>query len=233
MSELTPNEIADYPLRTSVRGYRVEQVDELLDRVADRIESLQRELAEAREHVVAAERRADESSATESTLKRTLVTAQRAAEDTVAEAKAEAAAIRSDAEEQADRMLGAARAEAEDLRARAAELLRQAQQRGTDIRKEAEDDVARLREVAERFRTKLRQHLDTHAALLDRAPTPDEVGPATHDPAWSGPRGMPSPDPDDGPGRPGEETGSGEGSALFASNGPVAGPGDADGDFAR
>lgn len=186
MSELTPNEIADYPLRTGVRGYRVEQVDELLDRVADRIETLERALADARQRLQAAERRAEESSATEATLKRTLVTAQRAAEDTVAEARTEAASIRSDAQEQADELLGSARTEAEELRTRAAEELRESQDRSTDLlrdaqehaartREDAERDVVLLRDAAERFRNQMREHLDAHLSLLDRAPAVDEL----------------------------------------------------------
>lgn len=218
MSALTPEEIADYPLRTAVRGYKVEQVDELLDRVADRIEALEQEAGELREQLVAAERRADESSATEATLKRTLVTAQRAAEDTVAEARTEAASIRADAQAQADELLGTARAEAEDLRTRAAEALRDAEVQADELRAQAGRDVAHLREAAERFRTGMREHLDAQAALLEQAPDPAPLD----DLAAAGGQDDTPRDSDASPG---------EGAELFSSNGPGAGLGDAGGDF--
>ena len=214
MSDLTPNEIADYPLRTGVRGYRVEQVDELLDRVADRIEALERELASTRQRLEDAEGRAQEASATEATLKRTLVTAQRAAEETVAEARTEAATLRSEAEEQADQLLSSARAEADELRAQAADRLRDADEQAERVRRDAEDDVRRLRQVAEQFRSRLREHLDAHAALLDGAPSAHELD--TVVPAPEAP-GAVSREPDSGPM---------QGSALFGANLPDESTGD-------
>lgn len=227
MSELTPNEIADYPLRTGVRGYRVEQVDELLDRVADRIETLERELAETQERVQVAERRAEESEATEGTLKRTLVTAQRAAEETVAEARSEAATVRAEAQEQADAMLGDARSEGEDLRVRAAEELQAAEAEAAGIREDAVREVARLRDAAERFRAQMREHLDAHTALLARAPQAQqlpEVAPTRSDEPGG------EEDEGDGGGSGGDAVAPEEGSALFASNTHPTESGDSGGD---
>lgn len=216
MTELTPNEIADYPLRTAVRGYRVEQVDDLLDRVADRIEALQQETAELRERLQAAEERAAEASATEATLKRTLVTAQRAAEDTVAEARTEAARIRSDAQEQADDLLGQARAEADELRTSATEELARAQEAVHAMRQDADRDVASLREAADRFRATMRDHLDAHRDLLERAPAADDLpAPAASEPTGTEEAGQ-SPSQD---------------SALFGANSPAADAWEASGDF--
>lgn len=184
MSELTPHEIADYPLKTGVRGYRVDQVDELLDRVADRIEALEAEVARLQDDLRQAQARADESSATESTLKRTLVTAQRAAEETVAEARAEAATILSDAQQEADELLGSSRSESERLRADAAEEHAAARADATRTREDAHREVVDLRRAADDFRTRLRAHLDAHARLLDQAPEPPatlDVTPSTAD----------------------------------------------------
>lgn len=229
MSELTPNEIADYPLRTGVRGYRVEQVDELLDRVADRIEVLERQLAESHEAVRAADRRAEESTATESTLKRTLVTAQRAAEETVAQAREEAESILSQAREEADQLLGDARAEAAEVRDAAASEAESTQAETARARRDAEDSLLRLRGLAERFRTQLREHLDEHATLLDRVPVPPphEVG------EWPEQTREPT---GDFPGATGEgaqpgPVGGTEDSALFPSNPPETSDSDNPWDF--
>lgn len=225
MSELTPDEIADYPLRTGVRGYRVEQVDELLDRVADRIEVLERQLEEAHEAVREADRRVVESSATEATLKRTLVTAQRAAEETVSQAKEEAASVLSQAQEEADRLLGDARAEAAEVRDSAAAEAESTRAEAVRAQHEAEDSLLRLRGLAERFRTQLREHLDEHVSLLDRVPVPpphevggwpdDRPAPVDGDATESGDR------PEGGPAEGSED------SALFPSNHPETSDSDA------
>lgn len=216
MSELTPNEIADFPLRTAVRGYKVEQVDDLLDRVADRIEVLERELEASREAVRAAERRAEESTATETTLKRTLVTAQRAAEETVAQARTEAETIVSEAQQEADRLVAEARAQAEEVRVAATAEAETVRSETLRARRDAEDSLTRLHGLADRFRVQLHEHLDEHASLLDRipAPAPQEFGrlPAgTGGPAVepSG-RTLNEPEAEPGPWSPG--------SALFAAN---------------
>lgn len=229
MSDLTPNEIADYPLRTGVRGYRVEQVDELLDRVADRIEVLERQLEDAHEAVRDAERRAAESTATETTLKRTLVTAQRAAEETVSQAREEAEAILSQAREEADQLLGDARTEAAQVRDAAASEAEATRAETARARRDAEDGLLRLRGLAERFRTQLREHLDEHASLLDRIPVaPDhEVGDASDDG-----RGTAGGDEveawDRSDDRPADDT---QDSALFPSNHPETGDSDDPWDF--
>ena len=128
MTDLTPNAIVDYPLRTGVRGYRVDEVDALLDRVADRIEQLQGQLAERDAELARLRARVEEAGATEDTLSRTLLTAQRAAEQTVAEAEQEAERLRGEARGQAD------------------ELLRQTQRRGTS----ADKNASRAREAEEK-----------------------------------------------------------------------------------
>lgn len=220
MTELTPNEIADYPLRTAVRGYRVEQVDELLDRVADRIETLQTENATLRERLQAAEGLAEEASATEATLKRTLVTAQRAAEETVAEARTEAARLRADAQEAVDELLGQARAEADDLRARAADELERAQARASAMRDQVDREVAGLREAADRFRVALRDHLDAHAVLLEQVPSAADLPDVPGGSQGAPPAGDPDHD-------------SMQGSPLFAANSNPAAAQEAGDDFSR
>lgn len=178
--DLTPDSIAAWPLRKGATGYRVKEVDALLDRVADQIDTLQQQVARQAAELDDVRARADEASATEATLKRTLVMAQRAAEETVAsarqqstdlveEAQREAAALRDEAAREADEVRSAARRDADELRADAERA-----------RQEAELRVTRLRGIADGFRTQLQEHLDAHRALLDNLPVADP-GPTSPD----------------------------------------------------
>lgn len=168
---LSPEEIVDFPLKHAVRGYKVEQVDELLDKVADRIEQLERELETTRHTLSALESRLDESTETEATLKRTLVTAQRAAEETVADAQARATSIVSEAEERAEELVSEAERQADELRAATMQEMRAAEENGSRRREQIELRIARLRQLADDFERSLREHLERHRAQLEDLPT--------------------------------------------------------------
>ena len=170
MTDLTPERIVDYPLRTGVRGYRVDQVDDLLDRVADHVEDLERRLADRDDELERARAQVRESATAEDTLSRTLVTAQRAAEETLAEAEAEAERVAAAARERADEIVDEARREAEDQRQEAARELDQIRREVEVARRDAELRLTQLTGAAERFRAQLQEHLDAHQVLLDQVP---------------------------------------------------------------
>lgn len=141
---LTAEDLVDYPLKLAVRGYAVSQVDDLLDRAADsldrlhaRVAELEAQLAGCQEHLAAAEE-------TEGTLKRTLVTAQRAAEQSLEEARARAARLVDDAERQA-------REQTMDAERR---------------RRQLEDRIAELREFEQSYRAELREVLEQRLEQL-------------------------------------------------------------------
>lgn len=177
--DLTPESIASWPLRKGVTGYRVDEVDALLDRVADRIDELQQQMARQVEELHELRVRADEAAATDATLKRTLVMAQRAAEETVASAREQATAMVDEAQQEAASLRTEATTEADEVRSAARrdadEFLADAQR----ARHEAELRVIRLRGIAEGFRTQLQEHLDAHRELLNNLPgAPPDLEPA-------------------------------------------------------
>lgn len=255
--DLTPEEIAEFPLEHAVRGYRVKQVDELLDAVADRLENLENELVASQRRIADAESRAESASETESTLKRTLVTAQRAAEDTVAEAEANAARLLAQAQEDADHLLEDARATAAEVERTAAEHLARAQSDAARITEDArirseklvqssERRVEHLRAVTESFRTAMQRHLDTHRGLLESVPVvPDDARVASpSSPSPSSPTSASPVSEDDvrepPPAPPGARSAPAAGEPAEAAQPtrdiadifrPLAGPGDAAGDF--
>lgn len=156
---LTPEEIVEYPIKQTVRGYSVKEVDELLDRAADTIEELRGELDALRKRATEAEARLEQVTGTEETLKRALVTAQEAAERCVEDAEEEAAAILAEAREEAARLREEATREAEEAQAAARSELQALTER-----------LEELRRVEEDRRHRLREYLEEHLALLDRQP---------------------------------------------------------------
>jgi cell division initiation protein len=129
-----------------LRGYDLEQVDDFLDRLADGIESLQQQLRQTTERAVRAEQLAADNAETEQALRRTLVVAQRTADEVIAEAEADGERRREEAEATARSIIVAAEAEAARLASEAQRTLR--------------DDIAAL----ERARDALQADVDA----LDR-----------------------------------------------------------------
>lgn len=165
---LTPEEIVSYDLKQSVRGYSVAQVDELLDRLADQVEADQLEHQRLAEQLQEAQARLEATQETESTLKRTLVTAQQAAERSLQEARDEADEILARAREQATQIEADARDEAErvlaDARASATREAEEARRRRAALEERIDELVERER----RHRQRLRELLERELAELEQ-----------------------------------------------------------------
>jgi cell division initiation protein len=145
--ELTPVYLREgVEFSVKLRGYDLEQVDDFLDRLADGIESLQQQLRQTTERAVRAEQLAADNAETEQALRRTLVVAQRTADEVIAEAEADGERRREEAEATARSIIVAAEAEAARLASEAQRTLR--------------DDIAAL----ERARDALQADVDA----LDR-----------------------------------------------------------------
>ncbi len=179
---LTPDDIVNHEFKQRVRGYDVESVDGFLDRLADQIEATDREVTDLRSRLRDAESRLAEALETESTLKRTLVTAQDAAQRALDDAREQADELRGAAEREVTDQLERARAEAERLVAEGREehdrLVAEAREQHDRLVAEGREQRYRLiagledlRAVEQRHRTQLRQHLDDTLAALDRLDT--------------------------------------------------------------
>jgi DivIVA domain-containing protein len=137
------------------RGFDVDQVQEYLGRVADRLERLEREAHNARaeaEGLARGTRSAREDAYTE--------LAERIA-DVLRTADRHAETTKSQAEEQAERLLSEARAEAEGLRL-------EAEGRAAQARREAEEIIRQARAEAERLLAGLAARRDGILADLQR-----------------------------------------------------------------
>jgi cell division initiation protein len=210
--DLNPDDIVSYRFKQSLRGYAIDEVDDLLDRLADQVERMTAELAEARERAQAAEVQAAAVRETEATLQRTLVVAQQAAERNLADAAAQAESTLATASAEAERVRFEAEQAANEVRAEAAataaRALEDAQQAA---RREVEAARSRVEQAASRHaevlsgvahhRDALRGHLASLEELaLEPPPSPrsdlvagelpersHDAGHGGGDPGWPGP----------------------------------------------
>ena len=146
---ITIKDIHEKEFTKQVRGYSIDEVDDFLDELADQMEAMVKENRELAAQVEELKNAAAEAVSTpvatpvveavpqaaaplmdepqyfknlETTLRETLINAQRLADETVAEARKKANSIMASAEEQAASITANAKAEAETTRAESAEL---------------------------------------------------------------------------------------------------------------
>jgi DivIVA domain-containing protein len=173
---LSPDDIVNYDFKQAMRGYAIAEVDDLLDRLADQVERSQQDIDDLRTRLRDTEARLAAALETESTLKRTFVTAQQAAERALDDAREQADELRGAAEREVTEQLQRANAEAERLvttaRTMADEKLRSAREQHATLVRELEE----LSGLAGRQRAAHRALLVDQLAQLDAgAPAP---GPA-------------------------------------------------------
>ncbi|MEW6189676.1 MAG: DivIVA domain-containing protein [Actinomycetota bacterium] len=96
--KLTPLDIHHKEFRRAIRGYNEEEVDAFLDEVAEEFERLFKENIELKEQLEKLQEKVTQYENIEQTLQKTLVTAQKMAEEVQANAKKEAELIVKDAE---------------------------------------------------------------------------------------------------------------------------------------
>jgi DivIVA domain-containing protein len=169
---LTPEDIQGKRFHDAFRGYNHEEVDIFLDEVAAAFETFFKGAQAARARVEEVEAELDEVKGTEGMLKRTLLAAQRAADEAIAEAKAEAARLVAAGEDEAAAAVASAKQQGEDIIA------------GANARQsEIEELGCRLRDLHAAHRATLRAHLEDQLRALDDLP------------ALPGPEAVPAIDP--------------------------------------
>jgi DivIVA domain-containing protein len=103
--EISPRELRDVEIRESLRGYNRDEVNDLLERAAATIEATTERLQQLTERLASAQTEAGRTRETEDVLHRTLLLAQRAADEAVAEATAKARQMLDDADIQSRRLV--------------------------------------------------------------------------------------------------------------------------------
>jgi cell division initiation protein len=175
--------------RLGLKGYNVDEVDEYLDKAAQEAEGLQEHvrqlnerLRQASERIAQLEREkraapvaaegvdapsASDSALSDETLQRTLLLAQKFVDQTKRESEAEAAAVVSQAEEQARAAIAAAEATAAQLQAETHQKLREEVTRLESSRTELAADVESMARHLESERNRLRAALSEILKWVD------------------------------------------------------------------
>lgn len=245
--DVTPRELREIDFRTEWKGYHRDDVDDLLERAATTIEAdneRARQLNESLEGLRGQEGDPP-TRETEDMLRRTLVLAQRAADEAIAEAKTEARRLTEEAETEAQRVTRDAQADARRVAESERERL-EAEVLDLGSRRDALlADVEQLERYAKEYRNRLRaaieRDLETLAsrnAVTDMArPTLHEVeipstepkvdappAPASPAPAGSPPIGVaiPATPPTPGQGSPPPVAPSAPGTSPSAPSAPSA-----------
>ncbi len=184
--DVTPRELRDIDIREGFRGYNRDDVDELLERAAATIEALNERVRRVTEQASAVETApatsAGGSRETEEMLHRTLLLAQRAADEAVAEAQFKARQILDDAESKARAQLSeaesSARRQVEGERRRLeSEVLELASRREALLA-----DVDGLEKFESEYRQRLRRALEADLeSLAGKVPAAPSARPPIHD----------------------------------------------------
>lgn len=226
--DVTPRELRDIEIREGFRGYNRDDVDELLERAAATIEALNERLRRLTEQVSSAEGGQGTSRETEDMLHRTLLLAQRAADEAVAEAQFKARQILDDAEAKSRAQLAEAESSARrqvdsERRRLESEVLELGSRREALLA-----DVDGLERFESEYRARLRRALEADLeSLAGQGPVAPSGRPPIHDvdlPASSdsgaGPSTPPLSSPRSSPQPP--QTGSAPQSASVDSGPPTA-----------
>ncbi len=157
----------------TVRGYRCEDVDDYLKRVAESMDALMAEREEMQKKMVVLAQRIEQYRADEDTLRTTMLNAQRLGENVIKEAKQKAAEI-----------IRAAKIKAEDREQHARDEVELAQQ-----------ELITLRHEADSFKKSLMDKYRQHIELLTKLPSYQEEVEAVPAPAEPEPEPLPEPVP--------------------------------------
>jgi DivIVA domain-containing protein len=174
--DVSPQELRDTDIREGFRGYHRDDVDELLERAATTIEGLSERVRQITERIAEAETSGSRNRETEETLQRTLVLAQRTADEAIADAQKRARKMLEDAETKSRTLVG----EAEATARRIAEDERRRME--TDVRDLAarrdklKTDVDALEKFESEYRDRIRTMLQNELDSLGSS-TPESVSP--------------------------------------------------------
>jgi cell division septum initiation protein DivIVA len=169
--DVTPRELRDTDIREGFRGYHRDDVDELLERAASTIEGLNERMRQLTERLSSAEGSAGKSRETEEMLQRTLVLAQKTADEAIAEAKERSRTMLEESETKSRELVS----EAEGTARRIAENERQRLE--TEIldlssRREALNaDVEALERYEREYRSRLRKAIESELDSLGKFST--------------------------------------------------------------
>jgi cell division septum initiation protein DivIVA len=168
--EITARELRDIEIREAFRGYNRDDVNDLLERAAVTIDAATEKLRQMTERLTSAQQDSGRSRETEDILHRTLLLAQRAADEAVAEAQLKSRQMVEDAETQSRRAITEAETEA---RVRGESERRRVEQEVLELASRRDmltSDIEVLTRYEREYRERLLRALETDLETLKSRP---------------------------------------------------------------
>ena len=168
--DITPHDLRNAELREAFRGYRPDEVEELLERAAVALERMHERNRQLLDKISAAEQNHDEGREIEGVMRQTLLLAQRTADEAVASAHERARQVTEEAEDRALALVTEAESQAR-VNGEAQRKKYEAIVAELSARREALlADVDVLERTQSEYRTRLRTVLQRELEALEAAP---------------------------------------------------------------
>jgi cell division initiation protein len=146
---LTPMDIHNKEFERSFRGYNEDEVDQFLDNIVDEFEKMYKENLEMKERISVLMDQINQFRTMEKTLKDTLVTAQKTADEVTAVAQQKAQLILREAEDQARQIREKANQDVVEANREQFEIKKQTRILKTKIRSLLESQIAEIEQLTE------------------------------------------------------------------------------------
>jgi cell division initiation protein len=157
--DLTPREIQDKQFHDAFRGYSHEEVDMFLDEVGLSFERVYRENQEFSHRFREMEEQLHQARATDEMLKKTLLTAQKTAEEAIEEARQKAQGMVAGAERKAQELIANAERRAQEIVGGA-----------IDKQREIEVGLEGLKKFEGEYRARLQAFIESQLRVLEEGP---------------------------------------------------------------
>jgi cell division initiation protein len=186
--DIGAREIHEKQFHDAWRGYSQEEVDDFLDRVAESVDRLNRENIALHQRVKELDQTVASGRETEDMLKKTLVTAQKAAEEAIAAARSKAEQLIAEAEQRVVKANEEAKARMSSLEEEVRRKTLDADRQHATHKRDLDAQIERLRafemELKQRLKTFLEQQLRSLDALVSepRAQSPQARPPQARPP---------------------------------------------------
>jgi len=181
MVDVSPRELRDTDIREGFRGYHRDDVDELLERAASTIEGLTERVRQATERLSSAEGSSGRNRETEEMLQRTLILAQKTADEAIAEAQERSRALLEESESRARSLVNDAEATARRIADSERQRLENELVDLASRRDALTTDVDALEKYESEYRTRLRNAIETELNSLGKFSGQHGERPALHE----------------------------------------------------
>jgi cell division septum initiation protein DivIVA len=179
--DVSPRELRDTDIREGFRGYHRDDVDELLERAASTIEGLSERVRQLTERLSSAEGGAGSTRETEDMLQRTLILAQKTADEAIAEAQERSRTLLEESEVKARSLVSDAEASARRIADSERQRLESEVLELASRRDSLSADVDALEKYESEYRSRLRKAIETELDSLGKFTGQREDRPTLHE----------------------------------------------------